>query len=131
MTHNIFKCCGYLTIWNVCRGSSHDTLKRIGSCPIGKNWYFQHWKWNAFSLILPYFLRVFFANREKATKFKEASKFRQEMLNILCVLKFSRSHLAFYEWKVSFSLISLRIFLLGWLRIAVQEEHKMFSKFTR
>jgi hypothetical protein len=37
---------------------------------------------------------AFFANSENATKFKETSEFRQEMLNILSALK---SHLAFYE----------------------------------
>ncbi len=50
----------------------------------------------------------FFANNENATK----SKFRQETLNILSVLKLRGSHLAFYERKVSFSLISLMIFSL-------------------
>jgi hypothetical protein len=35
-----------------------------------------------------------FAN---ATKFKETSEFRQEMLNILSALIFAGSHLAFYE----------------------------------
>ncbi len=64
--------------------------------------FFQPWKWNAFSLILPYFSCIFFTNSENETK----SKFRQEMLNIFIMLKFAGSHLAFYEWKVSFSLIS-------------------------
>ncbi len=93
--------------------------------PIEKNQCFQRWKWNAFSLILPYFSHVFsalkvkciqpnfaiffmlfFSNSENATE----SKFRQETLNILRALKFVGSHLAFYEWKVSFSLISPIIF---------------------
>jgi hypothetical protein len=39
------------------------------------------------------FLMYFFTNSENATK----SKFSQETLNILGVLKFARSHLAFYE----------------------------------
>ncbi len=43
---------------------------------------FQRWKWNAFSLILPYFSSIFFTNSENGTK----SKFRQEMLNILSAL---------------------------------------------
>jgi hypothetical protein len=55
------------------------------------------------------FFMLFFTNSENATN----SKFRQEMLNILSPLKFTGSHLAFYEWKVSFSLISLIIFSLG------------------
>jgi hypothetical protein len=53
-------------------------------------------KIDAFSLILPYFLH-FFANGENATKSKETSKFRQEMLNTLSALKFAGSHLVFYE----------------------------------
>ncbi len=68
--------------------------------------FFLHWKWNAFSLILPYFSCIFFTNSENATK----SKFRQETLNILNALKFTWSHLVFYDWKVSFSLISRIIF---------------------
>ncbi len=48
------------------------------------------------------FFTLFFTNSENATK----SKFRQETLNILSALKFTGSHLAFYEWKVRFSLIS-------------------------
>ncbi len=52
----------------------------------------------------------FFANSENATKSKDFSKFRQEMLNILSTLKFTGSNLTFYEWKVSFSLISPIIF---------------------
>jgi hypothetical protein len=36
---------------------------------------------------------LFFTNSENAAK----SKFRQEMLNILSALKFTGSHLAFYE----------------------------------
>jgi hypothetical protein len=79
--------------------------------------YFQHWKWNAFTLISPYFFMPFFANSENATK----SKFRRGMLNILSALKFAGSHLAFYEWKVSFSLISPMILTLwvcvGWLTL--------------
>ncbi len=75
------------------------------SDPYWKNRCFQRWKWNAFSLMLPYF----FANSENATK----SKFSQETLNVLSALKFAGSHLAFYERKVSFSLISRRIFSLG------------------
>jgi hypothetical protein len=43
------------------------------------------------------FFAHFFANSENATKSKEPSKFRQEMLNILSALKFAGSHLAFYE----------------------------------
>jgi hypothetical protein len=35
------------------------------------------------------FCHNFFANSENATKFKETSEFRQEMLNILSVLKFT------------------------------------------
>jgi hypothetical protein len=54
-------------------------------------------KIDAFSLIFPYFLRIFFTNSVNATKFKETSKFKQEMLNILSALKFAGSHLAFYE----------------------------------
>ncbi len=72
--------------------------------------FFQHWKWNAFSLILQYFLRVFFTNSEIATK----SKFSLETLNILSALKFTGSHLALYDWQVSFSLISPIIFSLGY-----------------
>jgi hypothetical protein len=53
------------------------------------------------------FFMLFFTNSE--TK----SKLWQEMLNILSVLKFKGSHLAFYECKVSFSLISPIIFSLG------------------
>ncbi len=52
------------------------------------------------------FFMLFFTNSENATK----SKFRQKRLNILSTLKFTGSHLAFYEWKVSFSLISPIIF---------------------
>jgi hypothetical protein len=40
---------------------------------------------------------IFFVNSENATKFKETCEFRQETLNILSVLKFAGSHLAFYE----------------------------------
>jgi hypothetical protein len=41
---------------------------------------------------------IFFARFiEDATKFKETSKFRQEMVNILITLKFRESHLALYE----------------------------------
>jgi hypothetical protein len=54
-------------------------------------------KIDAFSLISPYFSRVIFTSSENATKFKEASKFRQETLNILSMKKFAGSHLAFYE----------------------------------
>jgi hypothetical protein len=43
------------------------------------------------------FFTHFFANSENATKFKDTSEFRQEMLNILSALKFSGPHLAFYE----------------------------------
>ncbi len=43
------------------------------------------------------FFARFFANSEKATKFKETSEFRQEMVNILSVFKFAGSHLALYE----------------------------------
>jgi hypothetical protein len=64
--------------------------------------FFQHWKWNAFSLISPYFSCVFFTNCENAIKFK----FTHETVNILRILKFTGSHLVFYDWKVSFSLIS-------------------------
>jgi hypothetical protein len=39
---------------------------------------------------------IFFADGENATKFKETSEFRHEMLNILSILKFAGSHLAFY-----------------------------------
>ncbi len=72
--------------------------------------FFQHWKWNAFSLISPYFSRFFLTNSENTTK----SKFRQEMLNILSMLKFTGLRLAFYDWKVSFSLISPISFSLGY-----------------
>jgi hypothetical protein len=43
------------------------------------------------------FIARFFAISEDATKFKETSELRQETLNILSVLKFAGSHLAFYE----------------------------------
>jgi hypothetical protein len=43
------------------------------------------------------FFAHFFANSENATKFKEKSEFRQEMLTILSMFKFEGSHLAFYE----------------------------------
>jgi hypothetical protein len=43
------------------------------------------------------FFMSFFANSKNATKFKETSECRQEMLNILSTLKFAGSHLAFYE----------------------------------
>jgi hypothetical protein len=43
------------------------------------------------------FLAPFFANGENASKSKETSKFRQEMLNILSTFKFAGSHLAFFE----------------------------------
>ncbi len=66
-----------------------------------------------FSAWFCHIFHVFFANGENATKFKETSKFSQEMLNILSTLKFAGSHLEFYEWKVSFSLISPRFFSLG------------------
>jgi hypothetical protein len=56
------------------------------------------------------FFAHFFANGENATKSKETSEFRQEMLNILGALKFAGTHLVFYEQKVSFSLISPRNF---------------------
>jgi hypothetical protein len=46
---------------------------------------------------LAIFFARFFANSENTTKFKETSKFRQEMLNILSVLKYVGLHLAFYE----------------------------------
>ncbi len=84
-------------------------LIRSRNNPIEINRCFQFWKWNTFSLISPYFSQVFFTNSENATK----SKFRQETLNILRALKFAGSHLAFYEWKVSFRLISPIIFSLG------------------
>ncbi len=65
----------------------------------------------------PDFCHIFrtfpFINSENTTKFKETSEFKQETLNILSALKFAGSHLALYEWKVSFSLISPRIFSLG------------------
>ncbi len=63
--------------------------------------FFQRWKWNGFSQVSPYFFTTL-----NGTK----SKFRQETLNILCALKSTGSHLAFYDWKVSFSLISPIIF---------------------
>ncbi len=97
--------------------------------PLEINECFQCWKWNTLSLITPYFSHVFsalkvkhsqpyfaiffacfFINSENTTKFK----FRQKTLNILSVLKFVGSHLVFYEWKVSFSLISPIIFSLGY-----------------
>ncbi len=69
-------------------------------------YFFQHWP--NFAI----FLRIFFTNSENTTK----SKFRQETLDILSALKFKGSHLAFYEWKVSFNLISQIFFPLGeWL----------------
>jgi hypothetical protein len=43
------------------------------------------------------FFTRFFANCETATKFNEASEYRQEILNILTALKFAGSQLAFYE----------------------------------
>ncbi len=48
------------------------------------------------------FFILFFTNSENATK----SKFRQETVNILSMLKFMESHLTFYGRKVSLSLIS-------------------------
>ncbi len=74
--------------------------------PIGKNQCFQRWKWNPLSLNFDIIFMLFFTISENASK----SKFRLEMLNILSALKFTGSHFAFYEWKVSFSLISVRIF---------------------
>ncbi len=71
--------------------------------------FFQHWKWNAFSLILLYFSCFSFTISENATK----SKFWQKTLNILSALTFTGSHFAFYDWKVSFSPISPIIFSLG------------------
>ncbi len=55
------------------------------------------------------FHMFFFTNSENPTK----SKFSQETLNILSALKFIGSHLAFYDWKVSFSQISPIFFSLG------------------
>jgi hypothetical protein len=43
------------------------------------------------------FFTLFIANGENATTSKETSEFRQEMLNILNVLKFAGSHLEFSE----------------------------------
>jgi hypothetical protein len=48
------------------------------------------------------FSMLFFTNSENTIN----SKFSQETLNILSALKFTGSHLAFYDSKVSFSLIS-------------------------
>ncbi len=45
------------------------------------------------------FCTVFFANSKNATKSKETSKLRQEMLNIFSALKFVISHLAFMNVK--------------------------------
>jgi hypothetical protein len=50
--------------------------------------FFQHFQPN-FAI----FFMLFFTNCENATK----SKYRQEMLNILSALKFTGSHLSFYE----------------------------------
>ncbi len=75
--------------------------------------FFQHWKWNAFSLIWPYFSRYFFHQQWKRYKI-------QETLNILNALKFKGSHLGFYEWKASFSLISPIIFSLGCCKYILQ-----------
>jgi hypothetical protein len=67
-----------------------------------------------FQLDFTIFFAHFFANGDNATTSKETSKFRQEKLNILSALKFAGSQLAFSEWKVRFSLISPRIFSLGY-----------------
>ncbi len=89
---------------------SHALNKRETSS-VGPGWTHSScdqtaWKWKAFSLISPYFSCVFFTNIENATN----SKFSQETLNIFSASKFTGSYLAFYEWKVSFSLISPIIF---------------------
>ncbi len=43
------------------------------------------------------FLRIFFTNGENATNFNKTSEFRQEMLDILSMLKFAGSLLGFHE----------------------------------
>ncbi len=50
------------------------------------------------------------------------------MANILSELKFTRSHLAFYERKVSFSLISPIIFSLGLIYL-LSSLHRFFQVF--
>ncbi len=87
--------------------------------PIEKNWRFQSWKWNAFSLISPYISRFFSALKVKCFQpdfiifFTHFFSPTVKTLNILSALKFTGSHLAFYDWKVNFSLISPIIFSLG------------------
>ncbi len=55
--------------------------------------FFSAMKVKCFQPNFAIFFMLFFTSIENATK----SKFRQEMLNILSVIKFTGSHLAFYE----------------------------------
>ncbi len=66
--------------------------------------------WRYIIWLSAWFRNIFCAFFSPTVKTLQNPNFRQEMLNILSALKFAGSYLAFYEWKVSFSLISPMIF---------------------
>ncbi len=77
--------------------------------------FFQHWKWDTFSLILPYF-SCFFSPTVKTLQNPNLCRKRWFFKEHL---KFMGSHLAIYEWKVGFSLISPIFFYFGWSPIGL------------
>ncbi len=49
----------YLSWQEVLKGRASIGVIEVRNALLKKNWCFQRWKWNGFSLILPYFLCVF------------------------------------------------------------------------